>query len=108
MFDPIPGIQIVFRRPAAESETLKQWLERFQEEAAARKPVPKWIRDHFDSVDEFNAWKAEHPRDGTLTVMRRHAPAIVASVALLTGNFMLGVVALGMDMEKRRAKNRRI
>lgn len=67
--------------------------------------LPKIWRDHYAAVADFNRWKARHPGDGTMTVLRNLAPYIVTTVAMLTVNPIALVVAYGMWRDRERAEN---
>ena len=80
---PLRGVLPIILPRAAE-----QYVDqfRFEYEYARKFDVPKWISDHFASVFDFQVWKAEHPRDGTMTVLYRWTPMIVSAVSVLSIN----------------------
>ncbi len=85
MGDLIPLRSIV---PIVLPRAAEQYLHQFCFEYGyvREREVPKWILDHFASVFEFQGWKAEHPRDGTMKVLYRWTPIIVAAISVLSVN----------------------
>lgn len=47
-------------------------------------PSKLW-KDHIASVKQFQAWKVEHPHDGTMTVMYHWSPYIMVGIGLTLG-----------------------
>ena len=47
-------------------------------------PSKLW-KDHIDSVNQFQAWKANHPRDGTMTQLYHFSSYIMVGLGLVIG-----------------------
>lgn len=95
--------------PRAVEQSFDHWRLEFpiEYQSVRAHEVPKWVRDHFASVSEFLAWKAGHPRDGTLTVLYRWTPVMVAAISTLSINPVgFGVIPalFGRRPGRRRAE----
>lgn len=99
---PLRGISTPGLARAAE-QSFRQWRVEYQ--SVREHEIPKWIRDHFASVSEFRIWKADHPRDGTMTVLYRWTPIVGATFSVLSINpiglgFIPGLLGRRSEIER--------
>jgi hypothetical protein len=81
-----------------EWEIQRDWQAEKSEE------IPKLYLDHIASVNDFKAWKAEHPKDGTMLVMFKWAPYLIVTASAATFNFMGVAMGAALILQKRRQR----
>ena len=94
-------------RPALASQLLRQWIERYElpSDPAKEAALAAMWAAHIGSVRDFMIHRHRYPTDGyagTMTVLYRWAPAIMATVSVLTFNPVLIAVVFADERGRRR------
>lgn len=79
------------------------WQEEQREEE-----LPKLYQDHIASVEEFKAWKLEHPNDGTMTALYTWRRPIMVAGSIGVSVVSLNPIPFIMTLASIAEENRNI